>query len=151
MEDTIIFLLQLQVGKYIFTLQQLQKTDLFRTLSAQRCHVFFNMAYDFEVYFVGRCALISKLNYYHFGSMLGDHCYVVLICISTVQYISMWSIFLSHNILSSADSRMISSVASSEQNLIAVISYLGNSLVLSEVVSILINLLMNGIKNRPDL
>ena len=41
--------------------------------------------------------------------------------------------FLSHNVLSSADSRAISSVVSSGQKLIAVIGYLGNSLVLSKV------------------
>lgn len=113
--------------------------------------MFFNMAYDFEVYLVGRYALISTLKYYHFGRMLGDHCCVVLVCISTMQYISIQSIFLSHNVLSSADSRTISSVASSEQKLIAVISYLDNSSVLNKVMSIVINLLMNSIKNRPDL
>lgn len=91
------------------------------------------MACNFEVYLVGSCTLISKLKYHHFGRLLGDHCCVVLICISTVQCISIQSIFLSHNVLSSADSRSISSVVSSGQKLIAVISYLDNSLVLSKV------------------
>ena len=50
-----------------------------------------------------------------------------------MQYISIQSMFLSHNVLSSADSRAISSVVSSGQKLIAVIGYLGNSLVLSKV------------------
>lgn len=132
MENTIIFSLQLQVDKYIFTLQ-LQKTRLSKVFSEQTCHVFFNMACDFEVYLVGSCILISKLKYYHFGRLLGDHCCVVLICISTVQYISIQSILLSHNVFFSADSRTISSVVSSGQKLIAVIGYLDNSLVLSKV------------------
>lgn len=93
---------------------------------------FFNMACDSEVYLVGSCALISKLKYYHFGRLLGDHC-VVLIYISTTQCISIQSTFLSHNVLSSADSRAISSVVSSGQKMIAVIVYLDNSLVLSKV------------------
>lgn len=85
------------------------------------------MACNFEVYLVGSCTLISKLKYYHFGRLLGDHSCAVFICIITVQYISIYSIFLSHSVLSSADFfRMISSVVSSGQKLIAIMGYLDN-------------------------
>lgn len=77
--------------------------------------------------------LISKLKYYLFGRLLGDHCYVVLICINTVQYIGIRFVFLSHNVLSSADLRKFSSVVPGGQKLIAVLGYLGKSLVLSKV------------------
>lgn len=124
--------LQLQVAKYMFTLQQVRKTDLYKIVSEQSCHLFFNMACDFEVRLVRSWVLISKLKYFHFGRLLGDHCCVLVICISTVQYIGIQFIFLSHNVLSSADLRMLSSVVSGGQKLLAVLGYLGNSLVLSK-------------------
>jgi len=91
------------------------------------------MACDFEVYLVGSCTLISKQNYCHFGRLIGDQHCVVLICINAMQYISVQSVFLSYSVLSSADSRTISSAVCSGQKLIAVIGYLDNSLVLSKV------------------
>lgn len=99
MENAIISLLRLHAGKYIFTLRQLQKTNLFKIFSEQRCDV------DFKVYFIGRCTLICIPKYYLFGRLHGDHRCAVCICISTVQYIGIQCIFSSHDVLSSADSR----------------------------------------------
>lgn len=76
--------------------------------------------------------LISKLKYYLFGRLLGDDCCVMLICISIVQDISIQYTFAAHNVLSSADLRMLSSVVSSGQKLITGFGSLGNSLVLSK-------------------
>lgn len=56
----------------------------------------------------------------------------MLICISTVQYIGIQFVFLFHNVLSSSDFGVLSSVVSSGQKLIAVFWYLGNSLVLNK-------------------
>lgn len=103
MENAIISLLRLHVCKYIFILQRLQKTDLFKIFSEQRCDVDFSVACDFEVCFIGSCTLICIPKYYFFGRLCGDHRCAVCICISTVQYIIIQSIFSSH--LSSADSR----------------------------------------------
>lgn len=87
--------------------------------------------------------LISQLNYC-LGKLLGDHHCVVLICISTVQYITIQSVLLFQNVLSSTDSRTISSIVSSGQKLVAVIGYLDNSLVLNMADDCTINLQIKG-------